>query len=267
VQKQVSAESLLPIVELEGENQIRSLREFLAGDVSRQNDQFRNSLLLHEARLRPALRALVRDPDLTESVRRHLSLIGVTEDLQLILHAPPPPESGAFAERWRYPVAAALVNPETEDEWTFLRRCALNEFEDHWVDAGAIQSLMLNASSRSRKILEEAQPRNQFQARRIARALEYIASDPTPLVGASLESLAARVAQLIKLGNWQGNGVPRFNQAGDKALVDFKFQASMDFYVYTATFHLVDGGWTLRGVRETMQAFAPAFPAPVKLKK
>jgi hypothetical protein len=54
-----------------------------------------------------------------------------------------PPESSIFGDRWRYAVATSLVSPDDEDEWSFLRRCALNEFNDRWVDAGAIQTLKL----------------------------------------------------------------------------------------------------------------------------
>jgi len=42
--------------------------------------------------------------------------------------------------------------------------------------------------------------------------------------------------------------MPRFNEAGNKALVDFTLLTSEDRYVYTATFHR-------RGAHETSQAF------------
>jgi hypothetical protein len=175
-----------------------------------------------------------------------------------------PPESDGFPERWRYAVATALVNPDDEPEWTFLRDCAVNKFDDGWVDAGAIQSLKLTASGHSWEILEEAQQSNQARASLISRALEYVRSNPPPLTDADLKALAERVANLLKLGSWEGNGSPRFNQAGDKALVDFWFQTAEDRLVYTATFHRIEGVWTFRGALETFQAFAPAIPPRTK---
>ena len=124
-----------------------------------------------------------------------------------------------------------------------------------WVDAGAIQTLKLIGSPRSQRILEEAQQRNQSRARQISGALDYIKSNPGILADADLEALAKRVAAVIKIGDWKGNGTPRLNEAGDKALVDFTFQTSTDRLVYTATFHRRDGAWTLRGAHETSQAF------------
>ena len=187
-------------------------------------------------------------------------MIGASEDLHLILHVAPPPASPGFPQRWRYAIATLLVGPDDEDEWSFLRRCALNEFDDRWVDAGAIQSLKLTASPRSRWILEEAQQKNPGQASRISNALDYIQSNPEPLADINLKALAERVAQVLKIGNWEGNGRPRFNEAGDKALVDFTFQTAMDRLGYTATFHRIDGIWKLRGANETYQAFAPQVP-------
>lgn len=155
-------------------------------------------------------------------------------------------------------MATALVDPDGEDEWAFLRSCALNEFNDRWVEYGAIQTLKLTASSRSQAILEEALQKNQTRARQIASALDYIKSSPQTLRDTDLEALANRAAEVMKVGIWVGSGTPRLNEAGDKALVDFTFQTSMDRLVYTATFHRRDGVWALRGANETAQAFAPS---------
>jgi hypothetical protein len=204
----------------------------------------------------PALRELARDPDVTVEARDVLSFIGVPEDLRLIMQLAPPPLKGyTFPDRWRYNVVTAVLNPESEDEWTFLRRCALNEFGDRWVDDGAIQTLKLIASPRSREILEEAQMRNSGRPLSIARALEYLRSNPGPLAGQDLVALAMRVADVIKIGTWQGNDKPRYNASGDKALVDFNFHSGSDRLVHTATFHKIDGVWKLRGARETSQVF------------
>jgi len=80
-------------------------------------------------------------------------MIGVLDDLHLVMQLVSASGSRGFPERRRYVVATALVNPDDEEERSFLRRCALNEFDDRWVDAGAIQTLKLTASLRSRMIL------------------------------------------------------------------------------------------------------------------
>lgn len=70
----------------------------------------------------------------------------------------------------------------------------------------------------------------------------------------SLTNVAERVARAVKIGSWKGNRPPTFNSQGDKALVQCEFRSGRDLLVYTATFHKVGEAWTLRGIRETMQA-------------
>jgi hypothetical protein len=255
------------LVNLEGGNQQTQLRELLAGDFSTNEGHFRNSIFHLESRLRPLLLELLREPEVTERARELLSVIGEPHDLDLIMRLPPPPASLPFPERWRYSLATALINPDNEEEWSFLRKCALNEFSDRWVDAGAIQTLKLNASSQGQQILEEAKQKNLFRASTIAHALEYIASTPTQLSDVNLEALAKRVALVIGSNTWQANSTPLFNETNDKALVDFTFQTSEDRLVYTATFHKTGETWSLRGVRETSQAFAPALVPIVRPKQ
>ncbi len=245
-----ASKTWIGVVNLDGDDQLREVRELLAGN----GDRFADSVFYYEARLRPALRTLAREPEVTTPARQLLSLIAVSEDLHLIMQLAPPPDSLSFPDRWRYGVAATLVSPDSEDEWSFLRRCALSEFNDRWVDAGAIQALKLTASTRSREILEEAQLKNQMRVRLIANALDYINSNPLPLADSDLPVLAKRVAQTLKIGTWEGNGSPRFNQSGDKALVGLTFQAGDDRLGYTATFHWIGGVWMLRGAHEAYQA-------------
>ena len=68
------------------------------------------------------------------------------------------------------------------------------------------------------------------------------------------------MAQAIKIGDWQENKKPRFNDNGDKALIDCEFIAGRDLLIHTATFHKVGDVWKLRGVRETMQALLASPP-------
>ena len=241
----------------------RELRNLLADDDQAWGEQpARDVLLYHENRLRPSLRALLRDPKARAGAQEILSLIGDPDDLRVLLHLPPPSHSGPFENRWAYGVVCALLEPGTEQEWKFLRDCALNAYDDRWVDAGAIQTLKLMASSRSLEILKEVRQHNHDREKSTARAIEYVQSNPPPLRGRELEELAGRVANVIRIGTWEGNEKARYNKDGDKALVDFAFRTLEDRLIYTGTFHRIDGVWRLSGVRETLQMLVPPPPPP-----
>jgi hypothetical protein len=247
------------IINLNGDEQLQALRELLIGW-----DNFTEIIFQHDSRVLPALRALAGEPEVTLGARSLLALIGTPSDLQMIMQLPPPPRQNPFPERWRYSVVTALINPESEEEWNFLRSCALNQFDDRWVDAGAIQTLKLAVSPRSEQILVEAATKNIYRAASIARALEYIRSSPAPLRDADLDALAARVAQTLGIGKWEGNKAPRFNETGDNALIDLTFLSGEDRLIHTAAFHRADGLWTLRGVHETLQMHIAPRPRPAK---
>jgi len=240
---------------LTGNEQEGELRELLAGDLSAASDKFRTALFYYERQLRASLRNLARDPFVTLAAREILVTIADSADLRLVVSLDTPAAASVLPDRWRYAVATALTAPEDESEWTFLRRCALNEFNDRWVDAGAIQTLKVIASARSESILVEVQEQNTAQAQRVAKALEYVRSGPPALSGPDLQDLGKRAAGVIAVGTWQDNAAPRFNEAGDKALLDFHFQAGSDYLTYTATFHRIGNVWIFRGARETGQAF------------
>lgn len=254
LERQFSAEEAQRIIKLDGDYELLELRELLAGA-----DRFDNLIFYNEAHVRPALRILVRDPEVTTRARDLLATIAVPEDLHLILQLPPPPpeSSAILPDRWRYWVVTALIGADTEDEWSFLEACAQNEFDDRWVDNGAIQTLRLTGTPRSRQILEQIRAKNPERARLIDRTLDYLKTNSAALAGPDLEALAKQVAHVLNIGTWEGNHAPRFNQAGDKALVDLTFATGADYLVYTATFHRINGTWILRGARETVQGFAP----------
>lgn len=253
LRRQISAEEIGRVTGIGGEAALSELRELLAGDARGLDDP----VFLHEKQLRSALRALAREPEVTLRARWLLALIGEPEDIRYILRLPPPPPEPFAPDRWRYGVAAAMVQPEDDEEWAFLQRCAWGQFFDGWVDWGAIVSLKLNGSARSREILVAARGTNSRRANTLERALAYIDTNPPPLADADLETLARRVAEALAIGTWEGNGMPRLNREGDKALVTLKFQAGSDYLEYTATFHRAESVWRLKGIRETLQAFAP----------
>jgi hypothetical protein len=263
---QIGSPNVFRVARLQGVFQQDALRELITANFRRDHHAFREAVFYYEARLRPALGSLLQDPKVNDEAVDLLALIGVPEDLRLIIELPSVPKKRKpLPNRWAYSVACSLLDPSSEEEWSFPRKCALYEYDDRWVDAGAIQTLRLIASWRSREILEEAQRQNQFRGYSLARALEYIQSEPSPLTASNLEELADRIAQTIKIGKWGGNGKPRCNEGGDKALLDFQFQSGPDRLTYTATFHKIDGRWRLRGVQETLQALTLTpvlIPAP-----
>jgi hypothetical protein len=161
-----------------------------------------------------------------------------------------------------YWVATALLDPKSEFEWTLLRNAALGVYDDGWADQGAIQTLKLIASTRSRRILEEVPKANPRREDLAARAIAYIDSHPAPLEDADLNRLASRVAQAVKIGQWVKNDPPRYNARRDRALVNSLFTAARDNYIYSATYRRQNGLWKLCGIRETLQQVLPPPPPP-----
>ena len=106
----------------------------------------------------------------------------------------------------------------------------------------------------------------------VNEAIQYLKSNPQPLADTSLVELEKKVAKAIQMSGWTGNGIPRFNAEKDKALIDFDFIVDCNFaeildmvdaensvklrdlYIYTATFHMINGVWKLRCLRQTMRA-------------
>ena len=208
---------------LQGVSQQDGLRELITADFRNDQHEFREAVFYYESRLHTALPHCSRTRKLTKN--------SGTPDPYRCTRRPPadyrkhpsaPKKRKPFPHRWAYGVACSLLDPSSEEEWSFLRKCALNEYDDRWVDAGAIQTVKLIASWRSREILEEAQRQNQFRGYSVTRALEYLQSEPAPLTASNLKELADRLAQTITIGKWGGNGKPRCNEGGDKALLDFQ---------------------------------------------
>jgi hypothetical protein len=252
---------------LNEEERVVGLRELLAGEIEDEEEDPQWLLLRDESLYRPALRRLVLDPKVKFQAIGILADIGVPEDLQWIARHAPKPARHGFDNRWAYEVVTAMLEPSTDAEWALLKACATGAYDDAWVQAGAVQTLMLIASPRSRKVLEAIREQGADPDMRdmAAGALEYIAKNRPPLEDRSLEALGKRVAKAISRGSWNGNKEPRFNAQRDKAWVEIEYVHGRDLLVYTATYHNVGGTWKLRGVRETMQAFLAA-PVPDEKK-
>jgi hypothetical protein len=261
LRRNVQAEELRQIVQLSGDDLTSALRNLLTSNVQ---GAFEELAFYYDDRLRLALRSLAEDPEAGIPARSLLAFVGVPEDLRLIAQlGSPKDQNPAFAYRWLSGVTCSLLEPASESEWDLLRESALGKFADGWVTRCAIQSLKLIASPRSRQILEEVQKSNSFGAKLAPNAIEYIQSEPPPLRDQQLEELGRRVAQALGIRTWTGNGAPRYNEAGDKALIIINFDAGSDIYAYTGAFQRVDGIWVLRGIRETMQGLKASTFAPI----
>ncbi len=252
LKREFKANDLDRIAKLSEPDRLRELEELLAGDL--EGEDFEARVFVNDDLFRPPLRRLLDNAKVAPQAFSLLSFIGVPEDLRLIVEKAPAPKKELFQDRWAYSVVTALLAPSSEKEWSFLRSCAFNEYDDLWVDAGAIQTLKLIASPKSRAILEQISSKNPDRSDEAKAAMDYINANPAPLTDRSLTNAAERVARAVKIGSWKGNKPPTFNSSGDKALVQCEFRSGRDLLVYTATFHKVGEAWTLRGIRETMQA-------------
>ena len=243
------------IAKLSGAAQMNELKELLAGDIEHKEKSPEDLAFFYDEQLRPALRALVQDAKVGIKASTVLAFIGEPDDLRLVVQHAPKPKRELFEDRWAYEVVTAIFEPSSETEWSFLETCAANEYDDLWVDAGAINTLKLIASPKSAEILKRVLTKNPDRKVSILSALNYIESHPPVLADKDLVEAGKKVAQVIKIGKWQGNKNPRYNEKGDKALIDCEFIEGRDLLIDTATFHKVGDFWKLRGLRETMQAF------------
>lgn len=246
--REFNAKDVQNLLRLDGDAFRLGLRELLAGHEAGEFNRLsplEKTAFRHDAKFLPALTALVADGFVTVPARNLLALLDAPEALRLIMRIPPPLED---ASDWRSWVASALVRPDDESEWSFLRDNAMSPTV-HDLDA-AIQSLKLNGSPRAGTILEEARQKNLRQEALIKEALDYVESRPAPLEDRNLAALSKRVARAMRRDDY-GQSAPHFDEAGDNALIDFTFRWGENRDFYTAAFHRADGVWVLRGVRWT----------------
>jgi hypothetical protein len=258
--REFKAADVRRIAALSGGAQVNEVRELLAGAFDDAGGGLSEVIFVQEHRFRVSLRELVHDPKVGTEAAQMLAFIGVPDDVRLVVDNAPLPKQESFENRWAYGVVCSLLEPTTEKEWAFLQTCATNSYDDLWVDAGAIRTLKLIASPRSKQVLHAVAAVNEGRANEVEQAIRYIDSAPASLDDEDLIAAGNKVAQAIRIGKWQGNKKPRFNEKEDKALVDCEFIAGRDLLVQTATFQKVDGIWKFRGSRETKQALLARQP-------
>jgi hypothetical protein len=153
-----------------------------------------------------------------------------------------------------------------------LKRCAADNYGDHWIDAGAIRTLQLIASPRSLQILQDVRKLNPSRTNEVDRAISYINSQlnsqPQPLTGKDANAAAEKLASALDTGTWMGNEPPRYNDQRDAALMDCNFLVGGNqFVVFTATLHREGAVWRVAGVRQTRQKLLPKAPAAKKVEQ
>jgi len=261
--RQVRSKDLERVVSLKGESQRLALRDVILGE--RNDDKIAkdlDELLLSKTSLiHDALLSLATDEHAKKQASEFIATLALPDDMARILPMPPSPEKGdAYENRWVYSLVTGLIEPTTDSEWELLKRAECGDYDDLWVDAGAIQSLRLNASAHGRAILQEVATRNPDRKKMVDRATAYIDGGAKPIADADLIEAGKKAAHAIGFSGWQGNHAPRYSENRETALVDASFIIDRDLLVYTATFQHVGDQWRLRAIRETMQALLAMDP-------
>ena len=253
------------ILKLPVDAQRRELRELLAGEMDPAGEPLNELIFADAGMARPALRWLLGDPQVGAPAGELLAFIGYPEDVRLLVQYAPEPNGEPAVNRWTYAVASALLEPSSEREWSFLKRCASDNYGDRWVDTGAIRTLRLIASPRSLQILEDVRELNPYRTNEVDRAISYINSQPQPLTGKDASGAAEKLAQALGAGTWMGNEQPRYDDQRDAALVDCNFLLDgTQFLVFTASLHQQGAVWRVEGVRQTRQKLLPKARGPGK---
>ena len=263
------------IAKLEFSDQNEQLTQLLAGEMDSPKTSMADAIFAHDSDLYPPLKRLINsriwlrdgtqteaptDPYVGRQAEELLATIGNPADIRLMLGDSHTPNGDPAVNRWADALVSALLAPTSDLEWTFLASCANDDFQDHWVDLSGIRSLRLIASPQSLALLKAARAANPARSNEIASAIAYIATRPAPLQDRNLVAAAEKSARALD-GSWLGNERPRYNQKGDKALVDLNFISGGTHYVvFTATFHQDAGLWKLRGVRVTKDTLLPKAP-------
>jgi hypothetical protein len=263
LKRQFHSNDVARIAKLSNPEQKIELPQLLAGEMDSPKISLPDLVFAHESALYSVLKWLVDDKYVGLQAEEMLAYIAKPDDVRLILGASFLPKGNPAANRWANEVASALLAPSSDNEWDFLWSCATNAFDDHWVDTAGIRSLRLIASPHSLQLLKEAREVNGVRTNEIDAAIAYIGTHPGPLEGRTAAAAAQKAAQALGEGSWLGNEPPRYNDKGDKALVDCNFiVGGVRYIVYTATFHKVGDLWKLRGVRETIDTVLPQGPQP-----
>jgi hypothetical protein len=236
------------VAKLDTKSRLSELREILAGSL--QDADVESEIFVRDRAFRATLRELADDPHMGLDVLCLLASIGVPEDLAWVVpRLPSPKKDETWENRWACVIVGGLLDPTTDAEWAFLKRCATGEFEYEAVQGEAITILRLIASPRSREVLEALHVDDDDVTATIAQAIEHIKTNPPPFADRNVDKLRRRLAAELRCGKWRGNSEPLFNKERDKARIGLSFAAGTESISFTAVFHKVGEVWKLRGFR------------------
>ena len=228
-------------------SRVSELREILAGSL--QDADVESEIFVRDRAFRTPCENWLTTP-IWGWARVPVGLDRCTEDLAWVVpRLPSPKKDRTWENRWACEVVGGLLDPTTDAEWAFLKRCAIGEFEYEAVQGSAITILRLIASPKSREILEALHVEDDDAIDMIAQALEHIKSNPPPFADRNLDKLGRRLAGELKCGKWQGNSEPLLSERRDKARIGLSFAAGIERIDFTAVFHKVGEVWKLRGFR------------------
>jgi hypothetical protein len=239
---------IIRIAKLDDKARLPELRELLAGSL--RDGDLETEIFVWERAFRTTLRELAGDPHLGVGVLCLLASIGEPADLAWVVpRLPHANKDDVLQDRWACEVVGGLLEPTTDAEWAFLKRCASGEFEFEAARPDAITILRLIASAKSRVILEGLHVDDDDYESMISQAIDYIKTNPAPFVDRELVRLGRRLASELKCGKWQGNTEPLYNEQRDKARIGLSFAEGIEAIKFTAVFHKVGEAWKLRGFR------------------
>jgi hypothetical protein len=110
---QPCSEEVTRIAALDGASQRQALRSLLSGSFLADHESL-GCLFYYSSRLRPPLRALIRDPKFGEQALALLTLIGEPTDRPLLLLRPA--SQSRSNNRWVYGVVCAMLYPTSPFE-------------------------------------------------------------------------------------------------------------------------------------------------------
>ncbi len=115
-QLRIADPNVFRVAQLRGDQQRLQLRALLIAS----NGNTSENVFHYADELRPALIGLLPDPEVGGTAARFLALIGEPEDLRVILRSPPQTKKGPVFNGWAAQVSAALFDPTSDEEWSFL---------------------------------------------------------------------------------------------------------------------------------------------------
>lgn len=213
-------------------------------------------LFHRSAEVLPAARRALAHPESAELAGTVMAFFGESRDLDAVIgHWE---KSGPSQSDVPDSLISCLYDPDSERQWQFLRKVALDQARGVTSAREAIETLRFNGSARSRKILAEAAVRNPAAAKQAKAALEEIASNPT--LPENADPAEAMRLILAKVGNVKDREDLAFDPSGNRAHFNFTVLSGHCRLTYSATLRRRAGTWRLTSSLMIQQVLLPPPP-------